>query len=257
MYAIFVQDLKILFKESVVKYKLYADDLKIYCEICNDSDKKALQSAIDSVFRWSKENLMTISTPKCAVIKSSPDDTVYNLDGVSLPEVECYRDLGVVFDSQLKFKEHVKCTAQGAARLCSLIMRAFSIADPKIYIKAYHALVIPKITYCSHIWRPFYKQDIALLQSVQDKFLRRVARRCHVSRESFGLPPISKYHDDVDIRIFYTILQSSDVHKYFLTYLNNLRSGTTVKPREVAINDIVNNSFVWRVCRRIHQNSKL
>ena len=44
-----------LFDNSGVCTKLYADDVKIYLEITNDSDSVTLQDGINKIYAWSNE----------------------------------------------------------------------------------------------------------------------------------------------------------------------------------------------------------
>jgi len=253
LFAIFAQDLRYLLADSMVKYKLYADDLKLYHQIRSQSDKEALEKAIDSVHGRAKTNGMAISTSKCAVLKTDKADShTYHFDHVPLPVVDFYKDLGVIFDSQFKFREHVVSTAKSASKLCSLILRAFIIPIPDVYINAYKALVVPKWTYCSHVWYPCYQKDENLLQAVQNRFLKSVSRRCNVQCESIDLPPVRHFQQQADLRILKSLLLNGDLEKYFIIKRNNLRSGVTLSPKAVAHYDVVNNCFPWRVCKATH-----
>ena len=50
---IYINDIVDLFCGSDVRVKLYADDIKIYLEIINDTDCATLQSFIDKINVWS------------------------------------------------------------------------------------------------------------------------------------------------------------------------------------------------------------
>ena len=99
-------------------------------------------------------SLRSLSIPKCAVLKTVPDDIVYLLDGHPLPLVPSIRDLGVIFDSDLKFRSHIVHVAKMAGRVSNLIMRTFILTDPALYITLYRTLVIPRFLYCSTVWYP-------------------------------------------------------------------------------------------------------
>ena len=256
MFSIFAQDLQFLFTNSVIKHKVYADDLKLYCEIRSPEDCALLQQAINDVSMWAKKNGLAISVPKCAVLMTdSTSAQTYVLDDAPLPVVSYYKDLGVVFDSQLKFRHHITSIAKSASKLCSLILRAFIICNPEVYLKAYKALVVPKWMYCSHVWHPYYKMDTNLLQVVQDKFVERVARRCNISASLVHLPSVATFQHQVDLRVFRYVVLAGDTDKYFDIRHNNLRSTITVCAKEVAHFDSVNSSFPWRFCRKVNSDS--
>ena len=99
------------------KYKIFADDLKIYA--CTDKSPTAmanasasvpaLQSDIDALFHTSESWGLHINASKCAVLRfsrsiqkhgDSPNDQ-YVLNGKCLPLVNSHRDLGVMVDTSL------------------------------------------------------------------------------------------------------------------------------------------------------------
>lgn len=155
LYAIFCQDLKRLFDGVPIQYKVYADDLKIYMEIKKPMDRHTLQEAINLVSLWATVNKMVLSTPKCALIKTMPDDHIYLLDGAQIPCVQYYKDLGIIFDRELKFRQHIVESAQMTSRMCNLLMRSFIVSVPEFYIKLYNTIIVPKWLYCSQVWAPF------------------------------------------------------------------------------------------------------
>lgn len=249
MYSLFVLDLGLSLRKLDVKYKLYADDLKVYTTVRNEQDMRALQAAIDCVRDWCVANRMLVAAHKCAVMKTKPDDAVYLFDGCPLTEVDSYRDLGVVFDNSMKFGTHIAEMAKAAARLCNLILRTFSIQNPSVYLKLYNALVVPKWTYCSSIWASLKQKDTLLLQRIQNKFIKRVALRCKVPRETIILPSVEEYQRKVDLRVLKRLISNGQVSHYFSVQKNNLRSGGGIYPPEVAVVDIVHDAFAWRVAR--------
>ena len=194
---------------------MYADDLKLYIEARDDDAKRELQYAITAVSSWCKQNRMELSASKCAILKTSPDAMVYILDNHAIPEVSAYRDLGVTFDRHMKFSTHICETAKSAARMCNLILRALIRQDPNMYLKLYESLVVPKWMYCAHVWSPFYQKDVALLQRVQDRFVKRVAYRCNISRDKIVLPTVAEYQRRVDINVLKYLLHDRKIDNFF------------------------------------------
>ena len=257
LYLIFSLDLKRLLRNTRVKYKLYADDLKLYAEIKSQSDISHLQKAIDIVGHWVNENKMKISTPKCGVLKTRPDNTVYTLHNVIIPSVSTYRDLGITFDVNLRFRVHIVEVAKAAARWCNMICRTFIIIEPTFYIRLYQALVVPKLSYCAHVWRPYLKKDTNLLQAVQNRFVKRIAWKCNVPRESIELEDVELVQARSDLQMLPWLTQNEKLQNFFNIYRNELRSTVSLRTHEIANNDIVNNSFFWRVERRVNADDPL
>ena len=127
-FSMFIHDLGSRLCALDVRYEIYArEDVEVFRKIRHSADH-LFQHAVDSVAEWAARNRMLISTPKCAIIKSRPDSFVYTLDGTPIQEVDTYRDLGVRWDSYLKFRSHVVEIAKSSGRLASMILRCFPVA---------------------------------------------------------------------------------------------------------------------------------
>jgi hypothetical protein len=93
---------------------LYADDLKLYKSIKSNNDKDVLQSNVNILNEWSFYNGMELAINKCTVISFSKSNSYnnydYNINNSKLDRVHKIKDLGITFDSKLKFLAHVDKT---------------------------------------------------------------------------------------------------------------------------------------------------
>ena len=240
----------ILVRSRGVEFRLFADDIKTYCEVSDSLEESSLlQRASDGVLRWSQENGVELSVPKCAVIKTKADPVVYQLADIIIPEVTSIRDLGVTVTPDLKFRKHIIQVATSAATICNLIHRCFTIRRPDFYVNLYLTLVVPRITYCASVWAPSLLCDIKLLDAVRDKFIRRVADHCDVPRSTVTVPANKDLFEDADCRALRRLSVSDDLDKFFNVSINTRRSGIHLKTKCVAPDNVVNNLFSWRVAR--------
>ena len=96
---------------SDVHVKLYADDIKIYLEITNDADCATLQTFIDKITVWSHSWQLKLANNKCQHSRIGLSRAVcyadYYVSGVKLPTAHNVRDLGVLIDSRLTFRDHI------------------------------------------------------------------------------------------------------------------------------------------------------
>ena len=247
-------DIKASLPESI-EYQIFADDIKIYRAIRTAADCTALQSAIDCVVRWSTENLMLLSESKCLVFKTKPHEFRYHVNGVLLEEPTSVRDLGVTVEPTLRFRKHVVETARTSSVLCNLILRTFVCARPEFYITLYNSFVVSKLLYCSEVWSPHLSCEKVLLEKVQRRFLKFVARRCGVDPSSFSLPTIESLHRQADLRTFQKMVRTGEAAEFFRVTVNNRRSQCTYDPIAIANSDVVNNLFAWRTARSIRNNT--
>ena len=245
LFNIFVLDVRQGLPE-MVNHKFYADDLKLIEPVCS-TGRARLQEAIDAVVSWCLKNDM-ISAAKCAVLSSFGLDPPFNLAGVPLPSLPHYRDLGVLVDPELLFSAHLASILRSTAMVSNMIFRCFVGKDPEFYLRLYTSLLIPRLTYCSEVWRPFRISDLVSLERVQRRrFLRRVAARCSVPLESLPpLPPVSELFDRADKKLFERLTQLESFNSILTVQVNDRRRGSIISTKSRARTDIVNNSYAWR-----------
>ena len=82
------------------------------------------------------------------------------------------RDLGVVFDNELKFNEHIALKVKKANQAVGMIKNTFSCFDKNIFLPLYKSFVRPHLEYASVIWSPTFKKDIISIENVQRRATR-------------------------------------------------------------------------------------
>ena len=117
----------------------------------------------------------------------------------------------------------------------------------------YSSRVIPTFLCCAEIWRPYLKKHIDALESVQRRFIRRVSARCEVPRQSVVcvLKTISELHEVTDLKMFYKFERLNMLDQFVIIRGNYLRSGRTISPIETARTERINNTFAWRLARKV------
>ena len=108
LFLIFINDLPNNINENV-NIKLYADDVKLYINHKNDSERDKLSKAIVEVEYWSKSNGLEISSEKCYVLHIGRNNMKkeYKTFGLTIKATECIKDLGILTDSKLTFNQHI------------------------------------------------------------------------------------------------------------------------------------------------------
>ena len=69
---------------------------------------------------------------------------------------------------------YVNNIASSAKAKVGLLFRSFKTRDPSLLKRAYVTYIRPKLEYASNLWNPFHKTSIAVLESVQRYFTRRI-----------------------------------------------------------------------------------
>ena len=98
LFAIYVNDLSTIVKSSLV---LFADDTKLFRCIKSLYDVKELQKDIDALYCWSKQWLLSFNITKCKVLHIGTHHYLIpcTLNGSTIENVDCIRDLGIQMDA--------------------------------------------------------------------------------------------------------------------------------------------------------------
>jgi len=154
--------------------KLYADDVKLYFEIVNDSDVVTLQQSIDECTKWQ----LSLSSEKCCHIRLSlcacKNPVNYHINDVALNTVDTVRDLGISIDNKLTFVEHINLIVAKAHRRANQILRCFLSRDNEILVKVFITYVRPVLEYSSVVWLPLTVGMINSIESVERRFTKKL-----------------------------------------------------------------------------------
>lgn len=147
LFSIFFNDVVICIGESCCI--LYADDMKIYVVVEDSSDFKIY---LIGLVNWCRANKMTLSVPKYTVIsfqrkkKTAVLHDYVNGDEVLL-RVNSVRDLGVILDNELTFKENYEEMIKKAIRQLGLVSNITNeFRDPYKLKSLYVSMIHPLFT---------------------------------------------------------------------------------------------------------------
>ena len=109
-------------------------------DILRGLDRGLLQGDLDNLSSWKEKWLLKLNVNKCKYMsyeRSHSDASVnlYTISGVNLEQVEIMKDLGVKFDSKLKFSDHINDKINKAYVILGLIKRNFKYLSEKCFIK--------------------------------------------------------------------------------------------------------------------------
>ena len=167
------------------RYKIFADDLKIYMKVNHDNETRhsldinKTQKDIDTLFTTARSWGLKINQSKCAVMRfqrkshhfQSPS---YAIDGSPISFVSAQTDLGVMVDSDLKFHQHISKTAKKAAALALNVLKSTACRSPEFMMPIFITHIRPIMEYCSCVWNSGYVGDIRVLESVQRLWTKHV-----------------------------------------------------------------------------------
>ena len=175
LFLIYINDLVDVFGSNLT-VKLFADDVKIYVNICDIASSSDLQMGLNALCEWASMWQLNISINKCAVLHLGRTNLSqeYSINNVCLPHCDAIRDLGILIDSNLRFSAHYSNIIARAHQRACLIIRCFKSRDPTLLFRAFKVYVRPTLEYCSPVWSPVYKTDIVKIENIQRRFTKKL-----------------------------------------------------------------------------------
>jgi hypothetical protein len=178
LFVLYINDLPDLITSNI---KLYADDTKIYKDTSSTQAKEEFQQDILTLQEWSSKWLLRFHPDKCKTMTighyeqehqyymTLPDGSHLNLQNVSSE-----KDLGVIFDNKLNFREEIASRVTKANRIMGIIRRTFINLNRENFTLLFKALVRPHLEYGAAVWNPHYIKDIEQLENVQHRATKLV-----------------------------------------------------------------------------------
>ena len=137
-----------------------------------------------------------------------------NSGEMKVQKVTTEKDLGVTFDQNLKFTDHINNKVNKANRNVGLIFRTFTFMDKDMFLSIYKSVVRPHLEYASSVWSPMFKKDKILIENVQRRATRLVKCLKHFSYEdrlkTLGLPSLEYRRERSDMIQIYKIMHGID-----------------------------------------------
>ena len=141
------------------------------------------------------------------------------------------KDLGVVFDKDLKFTSHVNQIVMKANRVLGIIKRTFASRDANTIRLLYVTLVRPILDYASTVWNPHLMKNIHKLEAVQRRATKLIPSFYNLTYserlQELNLPSLLYRRTRMDLIMTYKILNnlvSVDKDYFFTVNTNPTRS---------------------------------
>lgn len=180
-----------------VKTLIYADDIVIYTQTKNKNiATQILQGAINNLEIWAEHNGHSFSAIKTKYMIFSRRNQEYNLNlrlnGQRLEKVTTHKFLGLILDSKLTWKTHlkelkIKCLRQ--LNLLRVVSNKNQGVRRQTLIKLYKIFVLSVLNYGSIIYGSARERELKKLDVIQNTSLRICIGAYHTC-------PIYSLHSD-------------------------------------------------------------
>ena len=187
LFTLYTTPLSLVINRHHLSHHLYADDTQIYISLSTSDASSSLQqlrTCIDDIFCWMTESRLKLNADKTEFLiigTHRQRDKIKTLFPIPLlnqhvmPAVST-RNLGVIFDDKLNFREHISQICRTCfyhIRDLRRIRRYLPVSVAKTIATA---LVTSRLDYCNSLFHNIAIKDITKLQRVQNCLARVVTR---------------------------------------------------------------------------------
>lgn len=156
-----------------------------------------LQRDLHSIVFWINKFLLKLNEQKCKVVsygRNVDKSYTYSINGNNLENLDSYKDLGVCFDTKLKFGLHINDKVKKANSILGIIKRNFMCLSTDAFICLYKSMVRSHLEYAEPVWSPHYQEYIEMIERVQmraTKLLPGLRNKSYSARlKSLNLPTL-------------------------------------------------------------------
>lgn len=193
---------------------MLADDLVGLAE-----SKEELQKMADTIHAYSRKWRFKLSPSKSAVVvfgPSSPnkESPKVSFGTASLPVLDAYTYLGVIFSNDCKWEAHIAGMIEKATASVNALQSFFQNRRVKFEVKRAMllALVRPRVEYGSEVWWATSQQADTIESKIQIEVLKRSLHCkpniCHeVLRAEAGVRPLSSWLDQRKVEWYFKVQQ--------------------------------------------------
>ena len=103
----------------------------------------------------------------------------YHIGGNKIARKEEITDLGVIFDSKLLFKSHIKAITSKARRSLGLVLWVGRDFSSTTVVHLFKSIVRPVLEYCSVVWNLARGYTDDMLEAVQGRLLSALRHRSY------------------------------------------------------------------------------
>jgi hypothetical protein len=210
LFSLYMLPLGLICQKHGVAYHCYADDTQLYFPL-NVEDKargSSLLNCLDEIKQWMADNFLQLNESKFEVMVFGPPKRAEQISvelGTLGSKVTTHaRNLGVIFDAELKFDKQINAVVKGSFFQLRGIARMKGFLSTKDMEIVIHAFISSRLDYCNSLYVGVSKKSRARLQLVQNAAARLLTG---TSKYSCITPVLASLHWlPVEFRVQFKVL---------------------------------------------------
>ena len=177
LFIIMISDIDENVKACIVR--CFADDTRVSKKIQDEEDKSKMQEDLCSIYKWAEDNAMKFNDTKFeqlnyGILNNVPIEPYKNPSNEDIASSTIVKDLGVVTNSNLTFKEHIDSIITSSRITSGMILRTFTTRDTKVMIQLFKTYIRIKLEYCCSVWSPVQQGVINEIERVQKSYSSKI-----------------------------------------------------------------------------------
>lgn len=179
LFNIYINDLTNI--KTTARFVIYADDTSLFITSRNVAELiSTANDTLEQINKWSLSNSLTINVAKTKGVLFQPKNKKQVVHGClqigtsGIEVVPSVKSLGVIFQENMLWNEHVNTIANKLARVTGILVRLRLLLPLKVKLLLYNSLFLSHINYCHLVWGNTTSSNINILFLLQKKAVRTI-----------------------------------------------------------------------------------
>jgi hypothetical protein len=177
LFNIFINDIFLTINPHVNLYNYADDNTLVFSHPNLEIMKATLESASKQAIKWFNMNDMKANPDKFQALylnKRHKEQINFNIENYVIPPEESVKLLGVEFDRDLTFDNHINNICSKASKQINALRRISNLLTKDSKLTIYNSFINSTLNYCPIVYSTFSKTSFKQLEKIQKRALRLV-----------------------------------------------------------------------------------